>query len=469
MPPVVLVVDDDTSGLEDIQRTLLSLGYAVHVALGFEAGQKSLAQQTFDLLLVEVNLSAGCGQSLLRAACVEGRARKAIAMGADAGALSVLETIRAGASDFLLKPIVATELSQSLKRSIGDARDDQNKHDVVARWRDAYAPYILGDSPALLEALSVLKRVASTDLDVLLYGPSGTGKELFAQAFHQASDRAQGPFVALNCAAIPSELLESELFGWSKGAYTGAHESRQGKFAQAHGGTLLLDEVGELDLALQGKFLRVIQEKEITPLGGGATRKVDVRIVAATNQDLLAMCAEGRFREDLYYRLNVVPMTLPTLAQRRSDIEILARYFARQAAIRHRRVDAGISSQAMSDFEAYAWPGNIRELKNAIERIMVLKPHDGAIASQDLPEPIAHQRAKKTGKVHDAEPKEWDALVFPDSGLDIRQTLERVEIRLTQDALKKSGGNRSKAAQLLGLKRTTLVERLKKLNLTESM
>jgi transcriptional regulator with PAS, ATPase and Fis domain len=340
---------------------------------------------------------------------------------------------------------------------------EQDITDLQA-WRDDYASDFIGEHPLVLDVLQALRRIARTQCDVLVTGASGTGKELVARSIHRASDRRNKPFVALNCAAIPKELMESEIFGHARGAFTGATDRRAGKFELAHGGTLFLDEVGEMELSLQSKLLRVLQERELTPIGDASLVKVDVRIIAATNQDLEAQCKERLFREDLYYRLNVVPLHLPTLAQRRSDITLLCSAFLRQANKRHHRALKGLDAGAAAAMVQYDWPGNIRELHNVIERIAVLKPKDEPITRRDLPANIAGTPAPDSPPHAAADPR-W---ALPSEGLDINETLATVETRLTLDALRRSNGNKAKAAELLGLKRTTLVERLKKLNLTES-
>jgi sigma-54 specific flagellar transcriptional regulator A len=343
-------------------------------------------------------------------------------------------------------------------------------HDITGlqAWRDEFAPDFIGEHPSMLDVLSALRRICATHCDVLVTGASGTGKELVARSIHRASSRRNKPFVALNCAAIPKELMESEIFGHAKGAFTGASERRAGKFELAHGGTLFLDEVGEMELSLQSKLLRVLQERELTPVGDAALIKVDVRIVAATNQDLELLCKERLFREDLYYRLNVVPVNLPTLAQRRSDITLLMSAFLHQANQRHHRALKGFDATAAAAMVQYDWPGNVRELHNAIERICVLKPQEGPITWHDLPAKIASNVSPtRAGQPHTPE-RAGHGMTLPLAGLEINETLATMETRLTLDALRRSKGNKARAAELLGLKRTTLVERLKKLNLNRA-
>lgn len=315
---------------------------------------------------------------------------------------------------------------------------------------------IVGRHPTIRSSLATLERVARSSCTVLVTGESGTGKELAVAALHDASPRGKKPLVVVNCGAIPENLIESELFGHAKGAFTGAHASRPGWFAKAEGGTLFLDEVGELPLSMQVKILRVIQQKEYSPVGDSHVHRADVRIVAATNRDLHALVATGRFREDLYYRLNVVHVHLPPLRERNDDIEPLARFFL-QAFCNHleRRDLIGISKEALAVLKAHDWPGNIRTLENAIERAVLLS--DGPMVMvEDLPPSVRRTASQPPPAV--TAPR----LPLPDSGIDLRVAVQEYENNMIRQALDRTGGNRNRAAQLLGLNRTTLVEMLKR-------
>ncbi len=328
----------------------------------------------------------------------------------------------------------------------------------LQNWREDNAPEIIGESKHLLHVMKISERVAKTDCTVLITGESGTGKDLIARAIHRGSGRIKRNFVPLNCGAIPEALLESELFGHVRGAFTGAVSARIGRFAAAEGGTLFLDEIGEMSLHLQAKLLRVIQEKEFSPVGDSHTYTCDVRIIAATNCDLEQMVEVGKFRADLYWRLNVVPLELPALRLRGKDIEQLALHFISHYNEKYEGAIEGVSSAALQILEAYDWPGNIRQLENAVQRIVVVKG-EGIIEPRDLPARIrsASPNTEAVAPTH-----------LPDDGIDLRGTLEEMENSLILQALERTSWNKNQAANLLKLNRTTLVEKLKKKGLTAS-
>ncbi len=331
---------------------------------------------------------------------------------------------------------------------------------------------IIGESPALKEVFKVLFKVAPTDSTVLVTGESGTGKELLVRALHTNSLRKNNPFVPVNCGAIPKELLESELFGHEKGAFTHAIRSRPGRFELADGGTIFLDEIGEMDLTLQVKILRALQEKEIERVGGTGAKKVNVRIVAATNRDLEKDVEGGRFREDLYYRLNVIPLALPSLRHRVDDIPLLAEFFLERFRKKTRRPCLKMSNQAHELLLGYSWPGNIRELENFMERMSILCDND-AIQPEDLPVKIRNEAAARTGGqpcpiIPPPLPAgfRWPRLKdLRDEKLGLKDFLDVVEERLLREALEKAKGVKNQAAEILGIKRTTLIEKLKKKNM----
>jgi sigma-54 dependent transcriptional regulator, flagellar regulatory protein len=327
---------------------------------------------------------------------------------------------------------------------------------------------IIGTSPVMREVFKILAKVAPTDSTVLVSGESGTGKELLVRALHRNSPRAQEPFVPINCGAIPRELLESELFGHEKGAFTHAVRSRAGRFEMANGGTVFLDEIGEMDLSLQVKILRVLQEKEFERVGGSKTLKVDLRIVAATNRDLEAEVAKGGFREDLFYRLNVIPIHLPPLRERSDDIRLLADHFLRRFCEKKGRPMLAMPRETMDMLLAYRWPGNVRELENLIERMSILCEGQ-AILPEDLPEKIwkdVQKGEKPVRQVVQELSFMWPTIAtLNEKGLNLKDFLDSVEERLLLEALDRAGGVKNQAAEILGIKRTTLIEKLKKRNI----
>ncbi len=459
MSQSILIVDDDAAILKVLGSVLSAAGFDVQKATGGARGIEKLDAGVVDLLLVDLGMPEVDGFAVMKHALAHSRARAVVVVTGQGTIPVAVQAMRAGAVDFLTKPVDPDELEHAVKRALGSP-DDTELHAAERRaWRDKWAPGFIGDDPKMLEIFGILERVANTNCHVLVTGPSGTGKELVARAVHSASNRREKNFVAVNCAAIPKELMESEIFGHAKGAFTGANERREGKFQMANGGTFFLDEIGEMEIGLQGKFLRVIQEQEFTPVGETKPRKADVRIVSATNRDLLKDCKDGTFREDLYYRLNVIPIHLPPLGERPGDVIALAEFFVKRAGQRHDRQVSGLDEDVKQAFRSYAWPGNVRELENMIERLVVLKAGEGPISKVDLPPTLA--------AADETPPAVTAAVGLPDGGINIKQALEQLETKLTTDALRRSQGNKAKAAELLGLKRTTLIERLKRLGLTE--
>lgn len=456
----ILVVDPDEPTLILAHQALSDGGYEPTCVKTGELAVRYWDETAYDLLLVSVELPDLSGIDLMQRALHAGIGHVLAIIDSQSVRRVVVDAMRAGAADVVTKPFEAVQLQAAVQRALGGRRLEDQVVTNIRDWRQKFAPDIVGEDAKLIEVLEMLQRVATTDCSILLTGNSGTGKELIARAVHRASPRARKPFVAVNCAAIPKELMESEIFGHAKGAFTGATDRREGKFQVADGGTLFLDEIGEMDYNLQAKLLRVVQEREFTPVGDSRSRRVDVRLVSATNQDLEAQSRAGRFREDLYYRLNVVPVHLPPLRERGEDVLRLADHFVAMANKRHNRKVPGFDESARKVLGQHAWPGNIRELQNLAERLVILKRGDGPIGASDLPPGLGKSRGPQ-------EPGAAD-FMLPEQGLDINATLERIEVQLTQDALKRSGGNKAKAAELLGLKRTTLIERLKRLNLMDA-
>jgi two-component system response regulator HydG len=447
----ILVCDDEEQLCRGLSRLLRGDGHEVVTADG-PGGAAWIVQDHFDLILTDIRMPGVDGYEIIKTARRHVPHTPVIAMSGNAEIPDAVRAIHAGARDFLIKPFDKNALTEAMSAVF---RPDEKTEEPVDPqvWRDRHAPWLLGDDPAMLAVLALLAQVADTRCTVLVTGESGTGKELAARSLHAGSSRAKRPFVAVNCAAIPVNLVESELFGHSRGAFTGATTARQGRFGQADTGTIFLDEIGEMDLNIQAKVLRLIQEGELSPVGDDAVHKVDVRVVAATNRNLEVEVAAGRFRADLFWRLNVIPLEMPPLQARPSDIVCLSEHFLRRANERNRRHVQGFSSQALSLMMGYAWPGNIRELENVVERMVIVKG-SGTLLPSDLPAAIRTPRTTPVSGT--ATPQ------FPESGADLKTILEAVEEKMIGEALVRTGGNKNRAAELLGLNRTTLVEKLRR-------
>jgi transcriptional regulator with PAS, ATPase and Fis domain len=331
----------------------------------------------------------------------------------------------------------------------------------LSSWRTQFAPDIVGDAPQIIDALETIRHVAAADCNILITGETGTGKELFARAAHRASPRRNRAFIPVNCAAIPESLLETELFGHIKGAFTGATNARTGRFMSAHEGTIFLDEIGDLPLAAQAKLLRVLEERVVSPVGSDSDIAVDVRIIAATHRNLPEMVEQGKFRADLYFRLAVVPVHLPALRERPDDILTIANLCVARASERLGRNVQGLDAAARTALCAYHWPGNVRELGHMIER-SVLLARKAILSHADIPLPVAHVRFARAADESGPFAIPTIGKELGDSSLDLRTALETLERQLIDRALQKAGGNRTEAAALLGLNRTTLVEKLRK-------
>ena len=447
MPRSILIVDDDPATHAGLVKLVRNLGYdAAECRSAGDAIARLGGGGRFDLCIVDLGLPAGEGTAVVMKAraCRPAVATIAIAgRGAVSGAVAAL---RAGAADVVGKPCPSSVIEQAMRR-LEDA--DLTR----APGRPTPGVAVIGDHPAMRAVLARVDQIADTDASVLIRGETGTGKEVVARLIHGASERRTGPFVAVNMAAIPEALAEAELFGHVRGAFTGAEKPRLGRLLAADGGTLFLDEIGEMPRSVQAKLLRVLQEREVTPVGGAGPLPVDVRVVAATHRDLEEMVEDELFREDLYYRLDVVPIDVPPLRDRREDIPALADHFRREVNAREGRSVPGIALDVMQRLAQYDWPGNVRELENVVERMVVLA---GArvVAMKDLP---SHLRTE----VLDLERAVGE---LPDDGVDLRVMLTELEDRLIGEALARTGGNRNRAADLLRLNRTTLVEKLRRRN-----
>ncbi len=442
----LLVADDDPGLRESLERALTREGFRVVLASDGNAALERLQAGGIDLVLTDLKMPGLTGIELLRAV-------KAIAPDVDVILLTAFGTVeeavkamKEGAYDFLTKPFQRAQVLRLIRQALERRELIQQNRALQQRLDDLLRQgAIIGSSPAFRRMMMLVEQVATSSATVLITGESGTGKELVARTIHQRSGRARGPFVAVNCAALPETLLESELFGYEKGAFTGAAGRKEGRFELADGGTLFLDEVTDLSLVTQPKILRVLQEGEFERLGGTKSLRVDVRIVAASNQDLGQMVREKRFREDLYYRLNVITIRVPPLRERREDVRVLAQHFLRIYAAKNDRALEGFTDEAMRRLEAYSWPGNVRELENVIERGVVLTRGD-LMDVGDLPEEIA------------------GATPLPEGVLSIRigTPLAEVEARLLDETLRVTKGNKTLTAKLLGIDPRTVSRKLER-------
>jgi DNA-binding NtrC family response regulator len=450
----LLIVDDEKALREAVAERLADHGFAVEQADSGEDALQRLADFAFDVLVTDLRLPGIDGRKVLDAARERYPDIIAIVITGFGTVKDAVEAIKQGASDFITKPFQFDALLHVLNSALEQKRLKSENAYLRSQLEERYKlDGLVGRSPVMKDLFHLLEIVAATSSTVLITGETGTGKELAARAIHHNSARRANRFVAINCSAIPETLLEAELFGHARGAFTGAVGTRQGRFEQAHKGTLFLDEVGTMSPALQAKLLRVLQEREFERVGDSHTIKVDVRVIAATHSDLEKMVADGAFREDLYYRLNVIPVKLPPLRDRREDIPLLVQHFAQRLSADQGRGPATVSQDAMRKLMAYAWPGNVRQLENAVERALAFSQGRGQIDVQDFSPDIQNQPAS-------AEPIEpW----LPDEGLDLERYMSGVELALIRRSLERTRGNKRQAAQLLNLKRTTLIEKLKRL------
>ena len=446
--PSVLVVDDDPAHRTMLRTLLGGWGYRVHEADDGDTAVRMVEDQPFDLVLMDVRMVRVSGPEALKAIKAYNPALPVIVMTAYSSVETAVETLKSGAYDYLTKPLDFDELKHAMERVMDHTRLREENRRLRERLGERFdRRSIIGRSSAMLRVLETVSQVAPSEATVLVSGESGTGKEMIAGAIHYNSPRKDGPFVKLNCAAVTETLLESELFGHEKGAFTGAHRRKEGRFRQAHGGSLFLDEISEMSLAMQVKLLRVIQERELTRVGGEEVIHVDVRILAATNKDLLEEIQAGRFREDLYYRLNVVEIRMPPLRERREDIPLLARHFLDRFNRANDKDIRGFTPRAMDLLLRHDWPGNVRELMNAVERAVVLSRAE-LIDSGDL------SPASGRGEPLEGEPEEGEG----GKGF----SLEEVERAAILRTLEETGGNKSEAARRLGITRKTLHKKLEK-------
>ncbi len=446
MKPTVLVVDDERGTREGLQRAL-SERYNVLLA---EDGQKAvqlLEANKVDVMITDLRMPGVDGMTLLKRATAMQNPPVCIMMTAYGSIESAVEAMKVGAFHYVTKPNVnLDELELVIQRGLGTRQLETENENLRAQLDKKFGmENIVGESPAMQEVFDIVQQVAPTRATVLVTGETGTGKELVAHALHNLSPRKKGAFVAVHAAALPSALLESELFGHEKGAFTGAIERRIGRFELADGGTIFLDEIGEIEPAMQVKILRVLEERSFERVGGQKTIHVDVRLVAATNKDLKKMVGEGKFRDDLFYRLSVVTLPLPPLRERREDIPLLVSAFLKQCNHENNKNVTELSPDAMNMLLAYDWPGNVRELRNAVEQMVVLARSE-KLTLRDVP--AAVRGGADLTKVSVVRP-------------GVTMTVEEAEKQLIMQALKDTGGNRTKAAQKIGMSRRTLHRKLK--------
>jgi DNA-binding NtrC family response regulator len=447
MKPRILVVDDERHQRDILKTILEGEGYEVTAAGNARQALEEARDGSFDAVLTDLKMPDQSGIDLLRELLRIHPGLCVILMTAHGSIDSAVEAMRQGAFDYLTKPLERDQMLLVVKRGLERSRLVRENRMLQEQLRDRFhLDNIVGAHGSMHDVFRIVHKVAASSSTVLIYGESGTGKELVARALHFQSERRARPFYAVNVAALPESILETELFGHEKGAFTGAESRKVGLFEQASGSTLFLDEVGDLKRDLQVKLLRTLQEREIMRVGGTERIKVDVRIIAATNQDLERAVREGRFREDLYYRLNVIPIVLPPLRERRTDIPLLVEHFMKKYGADSKRTIGDRALKALSDYD---WPGNVRELESVIERALLLAEGDEILPS-DLPAAVRAGLSLPRGPL---------TLDIPESGID----LEAVERSLVLKALEKAAGNVSRAARLLGLTRRTMQYRLEKI------
>ncbi|MFV0422998.1 sigma-54-dependent transcriptional regulator [Oleidesulfovibrio sp.] len=452
----ILIVDDDEAHRAMLRTMLRGWGYGITEADDGSVAVQKVQERAFDAILMDIRMARMSGIEALRHIMAHNPAIPVLIMTAYSSVNTAVEALKIGAYDYLTKPLDFDELKLTLERALDHTRlatENRELRDSISAGEAAAR--IIGRSEAVKQLTELVATVAPSEATVLITGESGTGKELVAKAIHEGSNRRTKPLVTVNCAALTESLLESELFGHEKGAFTGADRRREGRFLQADGGTLFLDELGEMSLSLQAKLLRALQQGEIQRVGSDNLLQVDVRVIAATNRNLPEEVAAGRFREDLFYRLNVIGVAVPALRERREDIPLLAGHFLTRYAERNRKMLKGFTPQAMNKLVKHDWPGNVRELENTVERAVIMSTSE-YVTERELPANIA---ALAGDAVHDtAQPDTTDIVHDPYAGM----SLEDLERRAIEATLRECADNKSEAARRLGITRATLHNKLKK-------
>ncbi len=458
--PRILIVEDDRNTLSGLVEILEAEGYEVK---GVDSGRKALRlleRDRFDILLTDLKMPEIDGMQLYEQTLAVAPEMKTVVMTAFSSVKDAVDAMKRGVYEYLTKPLNLDELFVILKKAVEEQNLRRENEELKDRLQGSYRfESIIGKSAAMQQVFKTIMKVAKSQATVLIRGESGTGKELVARAIHYNSPRSNGPMVEISCAAFPETLLESELFGYEKGAFTGADSRKKGRFEIAHGGTIFLDEIGDVSANVQTKLLRVLQEKEINRLGNNESIKVDVRVITATNRDLELALAGGLFREDLYYRLNVIPIFLPALRERREDIPLLVDHFIkRYSKLNNKRV-FGISPEALEFCASYDWPGNVRELENAIENAVVLGEGE-EILPEYLPVTVSMRKAA-TEMAARANANDF----FTASGASYREKMEAAEKLVLEEAIQRADGNKSEAAKQLGISLRTMRYKIQKYKL----
>jgi DNA-binding NtrC family response regulator len=455
----ILLAEDNDLNRENLTELLAQSGYEVNAVGNGQEAMDALIEDKYDLVITDLKMPHKDGMELLKFAKEMSPDNVVILITGYATVDTAVNAMKMGAFDYITKPLKDDLVKLAVSRALSYVKLKEENTSLKDHIRERYDfGKMIGYSDPMKRIFDIIEKVAASDSTILIHGESGTGKELVARAIHFNSERKEQPLVTVNCGAIPEELLESELFGHEKGSFTGAIRTRVGRFELAHGGTIFLDEIGDMSPALQVKMLRVVQEKEFERIGGVKTINVDVRVIAATNQNLEKAVAEKKFREDLFYRINVIPIMLPPLRERGPDISILANHFLAKFNKLRKKKMSHIAPEALRYFMHYAWPGNVRELENLMEMLVVMKEEEGEITVADLPQKLLQQKSAESIPA---------PLTLTLEGLDFNEMVCQLEKNLLVQALRKSHGVKNRAAKLLNLNRTTLVEKLKRFNLME--